>query len=299
MTERTDIYQRITDQIIQAIESGARKWTMPWHQSCGVPANATTQKRYRGVNILNLWAIAVNKSYNSALWATYSQWDSIGAQVRKGEKASFVVFWKFFDHEQQDDGDHNDQQGATTTRRGPMARCYPVFNADQVDGFQPPSPPDPLTDERNQNAEAFFANTGAIVRHGGDQAFYSPATDHIQMPPFEAFHSVDSYYSTLAHEAIHFSGAPHRLNRDIRNRFGSEAYAAEELIADLGSAFVCADLGLASEPRPDHAAYLQHWLTVLKSDRRAIFTAASHAQRAVDFLHSLQPQQHIHESSAA
>lgn len=298
MTERTDIYQRVTDQIIQAIEAGTRTWKMPWHQSSGLPTNATTQRRYRGVNILNLWAIAMNKGYSSPLWATYAQWEGIGAQVKKGEKASLVVFWKFFDSERQDDG-QTDTQGDSPARRAPMARCYPVFNADQVDGFTLPSAPDPLTEERNQNAEAFFANTGANIRQGGDQAFYSPASDHIQMPPFESFISAETYYSTLAHEATHWSGAAHRLNRDIRNRFGNEAYAAEELIAELGAAFICADLGLASEPRPDHAAYLQNWLNVLKANKRAIFTAASHAQQAADFLHSLQPQTQIKESSAA
>jgi antirestriction protein ArdC len=179
-----------------------------------------------------------------------------------------------------------------------MARCYPVFNADQVDGFLTPTSPEPLADERNQNAEAFFGNIGTTVRHGGDQAFYSPSTDHIQMPVFEAFHSATAYYSTLAHEIVHYTGGPHRLNRDVGNRFGSEAYAAEELV-ELGAAFICGELGLGSEPRPDHAAYLQTWLKVLRGNRRAIFTAASHAQQAVDFLHNLQPQHQINESSAA
>lgn len=300
MTERTDIYERITDQIIQAIEIGTDKWTMPWHQSFGLPINATTQKRYRGVNILNLWAIAMNKGYSSSLWATYAQWDSIGAQVRKGEKASLVVFWKFFDREQQDDGETGNEAEDTTNRRAAMARCYPVFNAAQVDGFRVPTLPEPLTERRNENAEAFFANTGADIRHGGGMAFYSPSTDHIQMPPYAVFESAVTYYSTLCHETCHWSGAPSRLSRNLKNRFGNEAYAAEELIAELGAAFLCADLGLASEPRPDHASYIDHWVRILKSDRRAIFTAASHAQQAADFLHSLQPQhQQAEESSAA
>jgi antirestriction protein ArdC len=140
--------------------------------------------------------------------------------------------------------------------------------------------------QRIERAEAFFKATGAVINHGGDRAFYAPGPDRIQMPPFEAFRDAGAYYGILSHEATHWSGAKTRLDRDLSGRFGTHAYAAEELIAELGSAFLSADLGLTPEPREDHASYIETWLRVLKNDRRAIFTAAAHAERAAAFLHN-------------
>jgi antirestriction protein ArdC len=172
---------------------------------------------------------------------------------------------------------------------------YALFNAEQMEGlpghyYAMEVTPRNLA-ERLEHAEAFFTNTKANTQHGGNRAYYSPATDHIQLPPFESFEDRESYYSTRAHESIHWTKAASRLNRDMGGkRFGADGYAVEELIAELGAAFLCADLGITAEPREDHASYLQHWLKVLKADKRAIFTAASHASRAVEHLHSLQPQ---------
>lgn len=172
-----------------------------------------------------------------------------------------------------------------------MARSYPVFNADQVDGFTPPLAPALPEAERIQHAEAFLRNTGADIRHGGPQAFYAPSSDHIQMPGFAAFKNPEAYYSTMGHELTHWSGAPHRLDRKIRNRFASEDYAYEELIAELGAAYQMAALGLSNEPRQEHAAYIQSWLKGLRGDKRFIFSAASQAQQAADYLQGLQPGQ--------
>jgi antirestriction protein ArdC len=147
---------------------------------------------------------------------------------------------------------------------------------------------DPI--QRIQHAETFFANLKADIRHGGNRAYYATGTDHVQMPPFEAFRDAESFYGTLAHECCHWSGAKSRLARDLSGRFGSHAYAMDELISEICSAFLCADLALTPEPREDHAAYLASWLTILKNDRRAIFTAAAHAERAAAFLHAKQPQ---------
>jgi len=169
-----------------------------------------------------------------------------------------------------------------------FARGYSVFNAAQVDGYEAPALPVLPEPERIGHAEAFFAALGADIRHGGNRASYLPGLDQIRMPPFPAFHDAVAYYATLAHEATHMTGHASRCARDLRGRFGEEAYAAEELVAELGAAFLCADLALAPEPRPDHAAYVASWLKVLRDDKRAIFTAAAKAQAAADWMHARQ-----------
>jgi antirestriction protein ArdC len=290
-----DVYQTVTDRIVAMIERGAGEWRMPWHAAhTGEPGSPVAMPRnvtgraYRGVNVPLLWAAAEAFGYASPVWATYRQWQERGAQVHRGEKSTLVVFWKRIEVQTEAEGDDGD--GDTETRL--IARGYAVFNAAQVDGYDPPPPaggaakrPEP---QRIEGAEAFFHNAGAIVRHGGNRAFYTTAGDYIQMPELRQFVAADRYYSTLAHEHVHWTGAAHRCAREFGRRFGDEAYAFEELVAELGAAFLCADLGLSNEPRPDHAAYLAGWLRVLKGDKRAIFTAASKAQAAADFLNGLQ-----------
>lgn len=238
--------------------------------------------------MLNLWMAATANGYACPIWLTYKQAKELGAQVRKGEHGSLVVFADRFIRTETTD------KGAEIERHIPFLKGYTVFNAEQIDGlpshFTAPAAPtlDPV--QRIAHAESFFASTKADIRHGGDKAYYVPSLDFVQMPPFESFRDAESFYGTLGHEAVHWSGHRTRLNRDLSNRFGSHAYAAEELIAELGSAFLCADLGLTPEPRPDHASYIENWLSVLKNDKRAIFTAAGYAERAAAFLHGLQPQ---------
>jgi antirestriction protein ArdC len=285
-TEKRDVYARVTSQIVNAIEQGVGNWRMPWHTSgrfAFSPINVTTKKAYRGINTLCLWAAAQSKGYESGEWGTYPQWQERGAQVRKGEKATLVVFWKFASDsaETQEDGEETIPAGRS---RLLFSRGYSVFNASQVDGYAPKAQSDASVLERIEQAEAFFKKVGANVRHGGNQAYYAPASDHIQMPPFQAFRENGFYYSTLAHEHTHWTANAGRCNRQLGKRFGDNAYAAEELIAELGAAFVCAQIGLSTEPRPDHAQYINSWLRVLKADKRAIFTAASKAQQASDFL---------------
>lgn len=283
-TEKVDIYSEITNQIVEAIEAGADNYQMPWHVNGSdsvLPVNASTHRPYRGVNIMMLWAVAGKKEYATSLWATYQQWRELGAQVRKGEKSTSVVFWKFLDEEDEREASEANQR---SHHNGVMARAYHVFNAAQVDGYDMPALPRLPETERIERAEQFFNSIKADIREGGSRAFYAPADDYIQMPPFAVFKKAEFRYSVLAHEVTHWSGATTRLNRNLAPRFQKEAYAAEELIAELGSAFVCAELELETEPRRDHAPYIQSWLKVLRNDRRAIFTAATQAQQAVDWL---------------
>jgi antirestriction protein ArdC len=283
-----DIYQTVTDQIVAAIEQGADKWVMPWHNNAAsdspMPFNVSSKRHYRGVNTLALWAAGQSHGYTSSAWGTYRQWGERGGQVRKGERSTSICFWKFSERAAPTEDD------ADATKASAMARAYSVFNAGQVDGYEAPASIVLPEVTRIANAEAFIANLGAEIRHGGGRAFYSPSTDHIQMPEAAAFRDMISYYATTAHEATHWTSHSTRCDRSQNaRRFGDDAYAAEELIAELGSAYCCAILGLANEPRPDHAQYLASWLKVLKADKRAIFTAASGAQKAVDWMVAKQP----------
>lgn len=298
--DRVDVYTRVTDQIIRAIEAGAGDWTMPWHAGehrFQLPVNAATGKRYRGVNVVALWAEAHFHDYPEAVWATFKQWSDLGHRVKKGEHAAIGVLWKPIGVTDEGKADNADAEDEPERRW--MSRAFSLFNAAQVEGYEPPKQPVLPTQQRIAHAEAFFAGLGADVRHGGNRAFYQPANDYIQMPPFESFADPIAYYATLGHEATHWTGAAKRLARDLTGRFGSEAYAAEELIAELGAAFIAADLELTSEPRADHAAYIDNWLKILKADNRAIFTAASHAQRAADYLHvQFEQSPHPHTEGA-
>jgi antirestriction protein ArdC len=256
---------------------------MPWHTSgrfAFSPINVISKKPYRGVNTLSLWVAAQAKGYERGEWGTYSQWTNNGCQVRKGEKSTTVCFLKFaHDAAETDDGESTKSGSRLLFTRG-----YSVFNVAQVDGYTPKADADMPMPERIAHAEAFFTKIGANVQHGGNQAFYSLASDHIQMPPFSAFTDNVSYYSVLGHEHTHWTATAARCDRQLGKRFCDNAYAAEELIAELGAAFTCAHLGLSTEPREDHAQYLASWLRVLKTDSKAIFTAASKAQQACDWM---------------
>lgn len=243
--------------------------------------NVTSHKPYRGINTLCLWAAAQQKGYERGEWGTYQQWQEHGAQVRKGEKATTVVFWKFANSAV--DSQDGEEQTASSSRLL-FTRGYSVFNVSQVDGYTPKADAATPIEERIERAEAFFQGISARVVHHGNRAFYSPADDTITLPPFPAFFTPLDYYSTRAHETGHWTSKADRCNRELGKRFGDSAYSVEELIAELTAAFVCSHLGLSSEPRPDHAQYIDSWLKVLKADKRAIFTAASKAQQAADFM---------------
>ncbi|MGP4672192.1 ArdC family protein [Agrobacterium salinitolerans] len=288
-----DVHQEITSRIVDALEN-AGEFQLPWIAnkagSFARPVNVASRKPYNGVNIVSLWVSAQASQYPSNVWGTYRQWQDAGCQVRKGEKSSLVVFYKTFDVEQI-----NDQTGQAEQAERMVARASWVFNAAQVDGFpldQTDIPDQPSFDPLAQ-AEAFVKATGAVIEEGGDKAYYVPSADIIRMPERRRFtgtattSAAEGFYSTLCHELTHWSGSKARLSRDLSARFGTEAYAMEELVAELGAAFLCSDLGLTPEPRLDHAQYIKNWLTVLKSDTKAVFTAASKASEASNWLMSL------------
>lgn len=286
---KTDLYARVTNQIIAALEEGVRPWVKPW--SAGhLAGNVTLPLRanglpYSGMNVLLLWMAGVAGGYASNRWMTYRQASELGAQVRKGEKGAGIVYADKFTRRE------TDNQGEEQERQVYFLKSYTVFNVEQIDGlpeqYHVKPAPLPPAFQRIEAADAFFSGISADIRYGGDRAYYAPAPDYIQMPPFEAFKDAESYYATKAHELIHWTKHSSRLNRDLGAKAkGDSGYAREELVAELGAAFLCAELGLEPAIREDHAPYLQFWLGVLREDNRAIFQAAAHAQRAVEYLRS-------------
>lgn len=292
-TTRFDVYEAITNQIVSAIEAGAGQVQLPWHRKGSAicrPVNVASKNAYRGVNTVALWAAADARGYEQGIWGTYRQWQERDAQVRKGEKSSLIIFYKEFGN----DDSAGEGNATDENPRRFVAKASYVFNIAQVDGYATPEVLHPVAQiDPIDAAERLIAATGADIRIGGDSAYFAPASDYIAMPDKHRFIGTDTstatqgWYSTLLHELTHWSGHKTRLNRELNERFGSDAYAMEEMIAELGAAFLCGDLGISAEPRPDHAAYIDNWLRVLKSDRKAIFTAASAANKAAEFLASL------------
>jgi antirestriction protein ArdC len=291
ITARSDIYTRVTDRILVDLEQGVRPWMKPWDAE-NTAGRITRPLRhngtpYRGVNVLLLWGEAMTEGHLANIWMTYKQAAELNAQVRKGERGALVVY---ADRHTKIEADSNGEQ---VEREIPFMKGYTVFNVEQIEGlpdhyYAKPEPKgEPV--QLLENAERFFAATGATFRHSGNVAYYAPGPDLIQLPLADAFRDAGSYAATKAHELTHWTKHESRLNREFgRKRFGDQAYAREELVAELGAAFLCADLSITPEPREDHAAYLGHWLKVLREDKQAIFSAAAQAQRAVDYLHSLQ-----------
>ena len=285
---RTDVYQKVTDTVVAQLEKGVQPWFRPWQAEH--PAGSITRPSrangvpYQGINVVMLWAASMEAGYVAPVWMTFRQASELGGNVRKGERGSLVVYASTFTCREEDA-----ESGAETDREVPFMKGYTVFNLEQIEGLPErfaPVPCRPLDEAvRIERAEAFVTGTGATLRTGGDRAFYSPGSDVVQVPLFSAFRDAESYYATLAHELTHWTGHRSRLDRDLGGkRFGDQGYAMEELVAELGAAFLCADLGLEAEPREDHAAYPASWLKVLRGDKRAIFSAAAHAQRAADWL---------------
>ncbi len=282
------IYEETTGRIITAMQASDGDVESPWIKSSGSrPVNALTGNSYHGANVILLWMVAEREGFTTGEWATYKQWQQIGGQVRKDQKAARIVFFKEMTKTETDN-----ESGEEKERRWPMARYAFVFNRDQVDGVEQEVSSEPPV--LIENLEHFVQKTGAKVEIGGTMACYSSRYDVIHMPNRALFtgttesDSTTSWYAVLFHELAHWTGHKSRLNRKLANRFGNEAYAIEELIAELGSAFLCADLNINTVIRKDHADYLKNWIKVLKEDDRAFFSAASAAEKAAQYLHQLQ-----------
>ena len=291
-----DVQAEITNTIVAAIETGRDNGTfqMPWQAvaSEGLPVNFVTEKPYHGVNVLLLSLTALQHKWPNQ-WASFQQWKERGASVRKGEHGTPIVFYSSVQiHVVEED---EEGKKHVVVKSIPVFRYSTVFNIAQVDNA-PDRPAPPTLVNPIENVEKFIASTKADIRYGGNRAYFSPGADYIQIPPCEAFTGsktsspTEAFYSTILHELCHWTGGKSRLNRDNHNRFGTEAYAAEELVAEIGAAFACATLHITPELRDDHVQYVASWLKILKEDKRAIFTASAAASRAVEYLEGLQPK---------
>src|SRR6266699_106551 len=281
---RRDLYAEVSAKIIAELERGAAPWIKPWSVTPGqnVPQNAVTSRPYSGCNVILLW-LARNRGWVSPRFLTFKQALEAGGHVRKGEHGTKVYFVKQL---QIKDGEDDEAEA----RGVPMLREYTVFNVDQCDGL-----PDSVRagkpmrlrnpDTRDELADEFLRSTGADIREGHGEAYYVPSHDFISMPAFQAFKGADHFYNVAFHEVTHWTGHQARLARDLKNRFGSRAYAAEELVAELGAAFLAAEFGFDGDVR--NAGYIATWIELLKSDKRAFFTACSKASKAADYLRGL------------
>jgi len=290
-----DLYQEVTDKIIAKLEAGVTPWIKPWNCAApngGMPYNVISGKSYRGINIPLLYC----NEYTFTGWLTYKQAQEVGAHVKAGEHGSMIVFfkpWKIRDVKAIAAGDKD-----AVEKTIPILRSFTVFNVAQVEGL--PEKYLPKLDERTQierqtQAEALLSK--AVVKHGGDRAFFTPSHDFIQLPTPESFTDAGSYYATGLHELTHWTGHQSRLAREYGKRYGDEQYAREELVAEMGAAYLCGHCGIAGKLQ--HAEYIASWLQVLKNDKRAVLTAASHAQKAADFVTGWKAEAVADEAQAA
>ena len=283
---KTDIHQQITDQILEAMEQARTTGRRLWDSQPSLPMNLTTGKPYQGINTLILWAAGLQNAYTSPYWLTYKQASDKGGQVRKGEHGTLCVFYKPWEAQES-----NTETGETETTRGAVLKSFRVFNLDQVDGIEAPAREPRAPFAPIEDAERILQASPARIVEGGAQAFYRPATDTIYLPAREAFINPEAFYSTALHEVTHSSGHASRLARDFSGRFGTEAYAFEELIAEVGSAFLGADIGILGATLPYHADYLSNWIKILRNDKKAILTAAAQASKAHAFIKGLLADQ--------
>lgn len=276
---KPDMYQTVTDNIIRALEAGVKPWVCPWTGNgadSGLPANFSTGTAYSGINIMLLWSSAAEQGYTDPRWLTYKQAAEQGGQVRKGEHGTTIIYYKMLEKENE----------AGETEHIPMLKTFTVFNVQQIDNLAaeyaalPAASFDPI-----EKAEALTARSGAKITEKGIQAFYRPSTDEIYLPERFRFNNAADFYATQLHELIHWTGAKSRLNREKGGKYGSDKYAFEELIAELGCAFLMADLGITGDVQ--HESYISSWLKALNDDKRFIFKAASAASKAHRYLREL------------
>ena len=296
-TQKPDIQQEITNNIITLLdEVDLKDYQPPFANlaALGIPENPITKNQYQGINILALWFNQKSKSLRSNKWASFKQWQQAGASVKKGEKGSRIIFYKTLTKENET------ESGNTEEVKIPMLRQYVVFNASQVEGFEDDGQirlPETDMVERLSLVDEFCQSTGADIRTDGDEAFYSPLGDYINMPETSLFFETDqarateNYYSTLLHELTHWTGAKQRLDRkNDPNKKAIENYAFEELIAELGAAFLCAQHNIKQTQPKDHALYIKSWLSALRNDKTLIFKASAQAAKASQYLNELQQE---------
>lgn len=284
-----DLYSKVTDSIIKQLEAGVIPWTKPWaiEKKAGiayVPTNVATGRPYSGINTLLLWAEAMERGFHSHSWMTFKQANDIGAHVRKGEHGTTVVFTKWTEKPDEETGE---------TKKRSLLKTYTVFHVEQLEklppAYQAHVEPPPET-EAYDGALRLIRECGVDLQYSGTKAAYYPQRDQIVLPPYSWFEHPDEFYGVAFHEVIHSTGHKDRLNRNLSTRFGSNAYAFEELVAELGSAFLCAHSGIPARHRS--ASYVENWLKVLKEDKRAIFQAASYASQAADWVRKqAEPEQ--------
>lgn len=277
----SSVYAEVTQSIIEQLEAGAAPWIKPWRVDSTADKNIISQKPYQGINRLILGLSSMVNGFDAPVWASFKQWQSLGANVRKGEKGTKIVFFSPVTKQDKATGEVEAYN---------VLKAYYVFNASQVEGIEFTTP---KAEDKPFNAieaaEARIVKTGANISHGSDAAFYAPGPDSIKLPNKSAFDNESSYYATAFHELVHWTGAKHRLDRDLdKGRFGNPAYAFEELVAEMGAAFLCQDYKIQGELR--HAGYIQSWLKALKDDSKAIFKAAALAQKAADYLNQLDAE---------
>lgn len=298
MSAKTDeFYQEMTDKVIAAIETAIETgWNKPWvaiFGNAGLPTNAVTKKAYQGGNAIVFMFLGAAKGYASNLWATYRQWETLGGQVRKGEKGTQGVKWvvSFTCQTCSTKGAYPCARPGHDSRKSMFPSVFTVFNYAQQDGYEADLAEMPDGTERLDNIEEFLAATGANIVHAAqDSAYFTPGTNNIVLPLRETFLSTEGYYATALHEVTHWSGDEARLGRDLKNLFGSEKYAAEELVAEFGAIFLQAHFGTTPEPSANSASYLKGWLRALRADSSNLYKAAKAAQEAVNYLLGLQTQ---------
>tara|TARA_R110000822_G_scaffold43512_2_gene117356 strand:- start:850 stop:1713 length:864 start_codon:yes stop_codon:yes gene_type:complete len=282
---KKDAYQIITDQILELMEKHGTDWNKPWKSTGStqpsMPWSIGSGDNYKGINTLLLWSAG----YTDQRFGTYKAWKDKGAQVRKGEKSTVITFWKMLETRNKETGEKENF---------PMLRTFNVFNAEQCVNVPELVIPEPLPElERNAIADTFIANTGADIRTESNRAYFVPSHDFIALPEMGAFSDSDSYYGTLLHELTHWTGHKDRLARTFGKSFGDNEYAKEELVAELGSVFLCVELQVTAEPRADHAKYLNSWIKGLKDDKKMIIQASSKASKAVEYLKELQETEQL------
>jgi antirestriction protein ArdC len=296
--DRTSLYQGITDRIIAELEQGRLPWVQPWSgvaAPLGLPKNATTGRAYTGINVLILWMACTERGCTGQKWLTFRQALKIGAHVKTGEKGTTVVYAdRFVPYRERTRASETDEEPEAIS----FLKRFTVFNTDQCEDLPPDLAPPPAPVAENlilPQAEALIRATGADIRIGGGRAFYVPSADYIQVPPPSSFFESINFHRTVCHELGHWSGAAHRLNRDLSGGFGSPSYAREELVAEMCGAFVCAALAIV--PTVRHADYLASWLEVLRADNRSIIRAASAASKAADYLLAFRDRDPASESA--